>query len=180
MSEAKIENLKWARIFTPIHIPKYLVEQIRDKDFTIEDFYKYHHLNCTRHDEDGEKLNQFSHLYVLVNPDNLVKGFLWFVIDPLTKDLVIQNFSVDKEYWYKGKCVSKLSKHIKDIRKKGNLNKIYWITNYPKHSERYGFKRSKGVLMEYTEEKEDGTISFRWHTDGGKCAALIPATSTIS
>ena len=172
MSDAKIEDLRWARVFTPIHIPKYLVEQIRDKEFSIDDFYKYHELNCTRNDEDGPKLNPFSHLYVLIDQENLVKGFLWFVVDPLSKDLVIQNFSVDKEYWFKGKCVSKLAKHIKDIRKKGSLNKIYWITNYPKHSERYGFKRSKGVLMEYTEEKENGADSTRRNPDGTQCAAI--------
>jgi len=157
--DEKFADLRWTRIFTPIHIPKYLVEQVRDRDYSVEDFYKYQELNCTRNDEDGMKLNPFSHLYVLVNSENIVKGFLWFVVDPLTKDLVIQTYSVDKEYWLKGKAVSKLAKHIKDIRKKGKLNKIYWVNNYPKHSERHGFKRSKGVLMEYQEENH-GTNSI--------------------
>jgi N-acetylglutamate synthase-like GNAT family acetyltransferase len=151
----KIDDLKWIRIFTPSHIPKYLVEQVRDRDFTVEDFYKYHEVNCTLPSKDGSvKLNPFSHLYVLANEDNEVKGMLWFCVDPLTKDIVIQTFSMDKDYWMKGIAVKKLSKHIKEIRKKGNLNKIYWVTNYPKHSERNGFTRCKSVLMEYNEEKE--------------------------
>lgn len=151
----KIDELKWMRIYTPHHIPTYLVEQIRDRDFTVEDFYKYHEVNCTIPSNDGnEKLNPFSHLYVLANPENEVKGMLWFSVDPLAKDLVIQTFSMDKEFWMKGVAVKKLSKHIKEIKKKGNLNKIYWITNYPKHSERNGFTRSKNVLMEYNEENE--------------------------
>jgi len=95
--DEKFADLRWTRIFTPIHIPKYLVEQVRDRDYSVEDFYKYQELNCTRNDEDGMKLNPFSHLYVLVNSENIVKGFLWFVVDPLTKDLVIQTYSVDKE-----------------------------------------------------------------------------------
>ena len=153
--KTKIDDLKWIRVFTPSHIPTYLVEQIRDRDFTIEDFYKYHEVNCTVPSPDGNvKLNPFSHLYVLANEENQVKGMLWFCVDPLAKDLIIQTFSMDKEYWMKGIAVKKLAKHIKEIRKKGNLNKIYWVTNYPKHSERNGFKRAKAVLMEYNEENE--------------------------
>lgn len=151
--EKSIDELRWVRIFTPIHIPKYLVEQVRNRDYTVEDFYKYHEINCVNQTEKGPTLNPFSHLYILVDPENQVKGFLWFCVDPLTKDLIIQTYSIDKDYWFKGRAVAKLSKHIKEIRKKANLNKIYWITNYPKHSEKYGFKRSKGVLMEYSEEK---------------------------
>ena len=151
----KIDDLKWIRIFTPSHIPKYLVEQVRDRDFSVEDFYKYHEVNCTIPSKDGNvKLNPFSHLYVLANEENEVKGTLWFCVDPLTKDLIIQTFSMDKDYWMKGVAVKKLANHIKDIRKKGNLNKIYWVTNYPKHSERNGFKRAKAVLMEFNEENE--------------------------
>ena len=180
MSQIKdIDDLRWTRVFTPIHIPKYLVEQVRDRDFSIEDFYKYQELNCTSFKDEEMKLNPFSHLYVLVNTENVVKGFLWFVVDPLAKDLIIQTFSVDKEYWFKGKAVSKLAKHIKDIRRKGQLNKIYWVTNYPKHSERYGFKRSKGVLMEYQEEKESGTDSIRRNTDGGECKSSISSTTAV-
>lgn len=151
----KIDDLKWIRVFTPSHIPKYLIEQVRDRDFSVEDFYKYHEINCMIPSNDGNvKLNPFSHLYVLANKVNEVKGMLWFSVDPLAKDIVIQTFSMDKEYWLKGVAVKKLSSHIKEIRKKGNLNKIYWITNYPKHSERNGFKRAKAVLMEYNEENE--------------------------
>lgn len=172
----KKDDLKWIRIFTPSHIPTYLIEQIRDRDFTVEDFYKYHEVNCTVPSHDGSpKLNPFSHLYVLANEENHVKGMLWFCVDPLAKDLIIQTFSMDKEYWMKGMAVQKLAKHIKEIRKKGNLNKIYWITNYPKHSERNGFKRAKAVLMEYNEEKEvnNGThINGRQPETGGHRSSI--------
>jgi len=161
-----IEELRWVRVFTPDHIPKYLVEQVRDRDFSVENFYKYQEFNCVHQSKDGPKLNPFSHLYVLVDPSNFVKGFLWFTVDPLAQDIFIQTFSVDKDYWYRGKAVSKLSDHIKDIREKACLNKIYWVTNYPKHSERYGFKRSKGVLMEFKEEIENGNNRIKTDSDG--------------
>lgn len=149
-----IDELRWVRVFTPLHIPKYLVEQVRDRDFSVEDFYKYHEINCLRDTEEGPTLNPFSHLYVLVNKDNVTKGFLWFSVDPLTKDLVIQTYSVDKSFWCKGTAVKKLADFVKDIRRKASLKKIYWITNYEKHSERYGFERSKSILMEWNEDKD--------------------------
>ena len=150
-----IDDLKWIRVFTPSHIPTYLVEQVRDRDYSVEDFYKYHEINCMVPTTDGgKKLNPFSHLYVLADKSNQVKGMLWFCVDPLTKDVIVQTFSMDKEYWGKGLAVKKVANFMKEFIRKGNLHKIYWITNYPKHSERNGFKRSKNILMEYNEEKE--------------------------
>lgn len=148
-----IEDLKWVRIFTPIHIPKYLVEQVRDRDYTVDDFYTFQEGACLKQSADGPRLNPLNHLYVLTNTDNLTKGFVWFTVDCLSKDIFINTFSMDKEYWNQGKAVEKLVSFIKEIRQKASLNKVYWVTNYPKHSQRYGFKRSKSVLMEYSEKE---------------------------
>lgn len=157
--ENAMDKLRWVRVFTPMHIPKYLVEQVRDRDYTSDEFYRYQEINCLRNTQDGPTLNPFSHLYVLADPDNLTKGFLWLTVDPLTKDIAIQTYSIDKEYWLKSKSVEKLATFVKFIKNKAKLNKIYWITNYPKHSERYGFKRSKSVLMEYKEEDSGKNIA---------------------
>lgn len=163
----RTDELRWIRVFTPDHIPTYLIEQIRDKDYTIEEFFEYHRINCTIKNEKGFQLNPFSHLYVLANPENQVKGILWFSVDPMSKDILIQTYSIDKEYWNKGYAVKKLTEHIKKIKDKGKLNKIYWTTNYPKHSERYGFKRSKAILMEYSGEK-NGEDTIRKYGECGK------------
>ena len=153
MSEhKKTDELRFVRVFTPVHIPKYLVEQVRDRDYSPEEFYTFQEAACLRMTKDGPSLNPLNHLYVLANNDNITKGFLWFSIDPLGKDICIQVFSMDKEYWFNGKSVEKLADFVKDIRKKAKLNKVYWVTNYPKHSERHGFKRSKSILMEYSGE----------------------------
>jgi hypothetical protein len=154
-----MDDLRWIRVFTPLHIPKYLVENVRDRDYSVEDFYRYQEINCLRETEEGPTLNPFSHLYVLADKEHVVKGFLWFVVDALTKDLVIQTYSVDPEFWYHGKAVEKLAILIKDIRRKGKLNKVYWITRYEKHSMRYGFKRSEHILMEYSETDQSGDLS---------------------
>ena len=77
------------------------------------------------------------------------------MIDPLTKNLVIQTYTLDKEYWHGSDAVKKLKNFILDIHKKGNLNKIFWITDRPKHSVKHGFRQSKNVLMEYCEEEDN-------------------------
>lgn len=162
-----IDELRWVRVFSPVHIPKYLVEQVRDRQYSVEDFFKYHEINCLMDSEKGPTLNPFHHLYVLVDETNIVKGFLWFVIDALSKHVIINTFSMDKAYWGKGQAVKRLSDHVKEIINKLKLKKVFWITNYPKHSERYDFKRSRGILMEY-KELEDGKNYDGKHIEEGK------------
>lgn len=183
MSEKKheIDELRWVRLFSPVHVPKYLVEQVRDRDYTVEDFYKYQDLHCIHQTKEGPTLNPFNHLYAMVDEENMVQGFLWFVIDPLSKDMVINTFSVAKEYWGRG-AVKRLSDHVKEIKKNLKIKKVYWITNYPKHSERHGFKRSRSVLMEYTGESDGKDINGRLqahgqhqHADSGTAGVVQPS-----
>jgi len=150
----KIDELRFVRAMSPDIVPHYLIEQVRDRSYSVEDFFKYQQINCMSQTADGFKINPFNHLYVLADPENIVKGVLWMVIDPLSKDIVIQTYSIDKDYWNRGYAVKKLESHVKEIVMKAKLNKIFWVTNYPKHSERYNFKRSKAVLMEYDLKKE--------------------------
>lgn len=161
----KIEDLRWVRVFVPDHVPHYLVEQVRDRDYSVEEFFKYQQLNCMMQGENGVGLNPFNHLYVLPDKENQVKGMLWFTVDALSKDILIQTFSMDKEYWGKGQAVKMLAEHMKEIRNKGKLNKIYWVTNYEKHSMRYGFCRSKSILMEYDPKKEENKKDIFLHQE---------------
>ena len=156
----KIEELRWVRVFTGDHIARYLIEQVRDRDYSVDDFFRYQQINCMVQTEDGIKLNPFNHLYVLADKNNIVQGMLWMTIDPLAKDILVQVFSMNKDYWYKGEAVKLAADHVKKIRQKAKLNKIYWVTNYPKHSERYGFKRSSSILMEYNPNKEIEKITI--------------------
>jgi len=151
----KTDELRFVRAMSPDIVPHYLIEQVRDRSYSVEDFFKYQQINCMSQTVDGFKINPFNHLYVLANSENIVKGVLWMVVDPLAKDVVIQTYSIDKEYWNKGYAVKKIAEHVKDIVVKANLNKIFWVTTYPRHSERYGFKRSKNILMEYDPKKEN-------------------------
>lgn len=174
----KIDELRWVRVFSPVHIPHYLVEQVRDRDYTIENFFKHQELNCLVNGRDGPTLNPYNHLYVLADEKNIVKGFLWFIIEGLTQDIFINTFSMDKEYWGKGKAVKRLVDHMSEIIKKLKVNKVFWLTNYPKHSERYGFKRSCHVLMEY-KEKEDGKNNDRINREGERSAPTDKTATRI-
>jgi N-acetylglutamate synthase-like GNAT family acetyltransferase len=149
-------KLQFIRIFDPVHIPVELVEQVRDRKFSVEKFYEYQSIVCVSKTEHGMVLNPLNLLFVIVNEKKKVIGFLWAVVAPLSQDLVINTFSMHKDYWGKGEAVDLATKKCKEILKESGLNRVYWITNYPKHSERYGFKRAKGVLMEYNIGEENG------------------------
>lgn len=149
-NDKSIENLKWVRIFDPVHIPKEYIDQIKHKDFTTEKFYEYLAKISLIEKDDLININPYSLLFVLVDDNNKSKGMLWMVINTLANALVINNFSIDKEYWGNGCAVNFLTKKAIEIKEKENLERVYWITRSPKHSEKFGFKRSKNTLMEYT------------------------------
>lgn len=153
--KGNIEDLTWLRLFTSSLIPVYLVEQIAKRDYTVNDLYTYLEENILRMSPDGPTLNPIFNVWGLIDKEKLVKGFLWFTIDPLSKDIAIQVYSVDSHYWGCKGAILKLATHMKELRKRGKLKKVYWITKFPKHSLKYGFKPSKNILMEYNEEEKD-------------------------
>lgn len=148
-----LNDLVFMRIFDPIHIPSYLVEQLKDRLYEVDKFYAYQRIACTFHPpEGGMKLNPTNLLYSLVNEKlKQVKGFLWMVVDILSDSLVIQNFSIDKEYWHKGDSIALLEEKAKKVRQDLSLKRIVWVTKHPKFCEARGFKRSKDTVMIYEE-----------------------------
>jgi N-acetylglutamate synthase-like GNAT family acetyltransferase len=155
-SNSKIDELEWIRIFDPVHIPKHLIEQIRDRDWSVDRFYQYQASINFQKDGSSITLNPLNLLFVLVDKEKKVQGFMWSAIEVLSNCLVINSFSIDKAYWNQGQAVATLEKKAREIATGAKLSKIYWLTNYPKHSEKHGFKRSKSVLMEYNLEDNNG------------------------
>lgn len=160
-NDVDFTKLKFIRIFDPVHIPVELVEQVRDKKFTVDGFYKYQSIVCVHQTEQGTMINPLNLLFVIVNEKKKVVGFLWAVVSPLSQDLVINTFSMNKDYWGKGEAVHLITEKCKELLKESGLKRVYWITNYPKHSERYGFKRAKGVLMEFNIGESNGRHILR-------------------
>jgi hypothetical protein len=146
-------SLRFIRVFTPDHIPRYLVEQLKDRAFEVDRFYEYLNIECIVNTDAGPKLNQYNFLYVVATPENKVVGFLWAVIDPLGNNLIINNFSMDREYWYRGRSVRLLEAKAKELQATYETKNIFWFTRYPKHSKYYGFKESSYILMEYKPDE---------------------------
>jgi len=142
-------ELRCLRIFDPTHIPREYIEQIKEREFEVDRFYEFQKTICLHQDGEKFSLNPCNLLFAIVDTNNRVKGVLWMAIDVLGNSLVINTFSVDKEFWGNGTAINLLKEKAIEIKEGAELDRIYWITRCPKHSERYGFKRSKNVLMEF-------------------------------
>ncbi len=94
--EVDFEKLRFIRVFTPMHVPKGLIEQVRDREYEVEDWYRYQEIICMRDTANGKQLNPLSMLYVIADEDNKVVGMLWCEVDALGKTLIVQTFSMDK------------------------------------------------------------------------------------
>lgn len=147
----KDTELTWIRLFYPKLIPSELIESVKGRTFTPEQFYAYQ-------EEVKEWPGNF--LYVLVDTNKVIQGYLWAEINNLDGSLFINTFSIRKEHWHKGAIIKRVTDFIADLKERTKAPRIYWITTNPKFFEKYGFHRSRNVLMEYNpdkQEKEDGT-----------------------
>ena len=138
------------RVFTPIHIPIYLIEQIKDRDWTVEDYIKYHEINCLSEIGEGSQIESFFTSLCSCKRCEYYERLSLVHYRALNKRFNHTELFSRQRILGKGRAVEKLAEHIKFIHKKGELNKILWVTNYPKHSQKYGFKQSKSILMEYS------------------------------
>jgi len=177
----KIRELDWIRLITPDHIPSYLIEQIKRREFEVEDWFALQRSICLREVNGSMSLNPMSHLYLLATKDKLPKGALWFTIDTLSKSIHIQLFSVDKEYQFEG-AVGYLKDFIKKILLSSGLKKVYWVTDCPNHSKTHGFEQSRGVLMKYELPESGGESAetiLNGDNDGGRKGHMANADESL-
>ncbi len=143
-----LKELTFVRLLDPIHIPSYLVEQINDRFYTVDKFYQYQKSACLLQTPTGPNLNEANLLYAITHEKlRQVKGFAWMEIDPLTNNLSVKSFSMDREYWNKADAISLLEEKAKKIMKDLSLSRIVWVTKNPRFCEDKGFKRSKDAIM---------------------------------
>ena len=133
----RIKNKELIRI-----IPKELIESIKLSDFTPEQFYKF---------QEDQIENSLNLLYALIDKERKVRGFLWAHKNLINDVIFINNFSIDKMYWGKGKGMNLAIEFIGKLRKQYNAPKVCWATPNERFFLKHGFKRSKNVLMEYQE-----------------------------
>jgi DNA modification methylase len=133
-------------------IPRYLFEQIKDREYDIEQIYKFGPILI---------LSRFNCLYLLVNEENLIKGILFATFDPLAEIILVYVLSVDKEYQRNG-ILPQTRDFLKNIKENDPdfkimlkelgfdlKDKIIWQTTRPKsYEKKIGAKRSKYTIME--------------------------------
>lgn len=142
------DDLKFIRITEPGSIqiiPRYLIEQVKDNDWIIDNFYKYGAAFIT---------SPLSRFWLLSDSGNVIKGILWVIIDPLREMINCLILSVDKEY-QNGQAIKQTVKFLRDFRDELKqehgieLNdKIMTGTKRPKAFLRAGFKETEYVNLE--------------------------------
>lgn len=141
MEVKKLDNLKFFRCFHPSVIPRELIDQIKEKDYTTEYFYK-----CA----EAEKYNPKVIIQVLMDEnakDKKIHGFFWAEFDSISNCLFVHSFSVTKELWHNGNTLNLLSNHLRCVKDKLEC-KVRWLSNRPKLFEKMGFHKTKTVMFE--------------------------------
>ena len=138
--EFNFDKLSFVKLKIPKLIPIELIESVKGRTFTPEQFYKY---------QESQINNPYNHLYVLVDDDKKIHGYLWAEVNILDGALFINTFSISKEYWGKGKAIPKAIEFLRKLKEQTKAPRVFWITTNEKFFQKHGFKRSKNVLLEY-------------------------------
>jgi N-acetylglutamate synthase-like GNAT family acetyltransferase len=138
--DEKIDTLEFVRLKIPKLIPKDLIENVKGRTFTTEQFYEY---------QTKQVGNPYNFLYALVDKDKKIHGYLWAETNLLDGSLFVNTFSVSKEHWGKGEAIEKVCEFLKVLKKTSKASRVFWVTTNEKFFIKKGFKKSKNVLMEY-------------------------------
>lgn len=141
--KAKIDELMFVKLKIPKLIPRELIESVKGRTFTPEQFYDY---------QAKQVDNPYNHLFALVDGNKKIHGYLWAEVNVLDDSLFINTFSIRKELWGKGEAIPKVIEFLKDLKRKIKPSKIFWITTNSRFFGKMGFRSSKNVLMEYVSD----------------------------
>jgi N-acetylglutamate synthase-like GNAT family acetyltransferase len=93
--------------------------------------------------------NIHNYLYALVDEDKKIHGYLWAQSNLLDGSLFVNTFSIDKQYWGKGKAIPMVIEFLDKLRDKIKATSVFWATTNEKFFLKHGFKRAKFSLMQY-------------------------------
>lgn len=135
-----LDNLTFVKLRFPRCIPRELIESVKGITFTPEKFYDYL-------EEALPSDSEF--LYVLVDDDKRIHGYIWFQVNILDNSIFLNTYSVSKEYWGKGEAIKKAVEFMKKIKDELKASEIYWCTSNSKYFAKHGFRPAKQTLMVY-------------------------------
>lgn len=143
MTEDIFKELEFVKLKVPRIIPIELIENVKGRTFTPEQFYRY---------QEQQVSNPYNFLYALIDKTKKIQGFLWAEQNLLDKSLFVNTFSINKEFWGKGKAISKVGEFLKELKVKTLASMVFWVTTNERFFLKHNFKRSKNVLMEFSED----------------------------
>jgi hypothetical protein len=135
-----INSLSFVKLKIPKLIPYELIEAVKGRTFTPEQFYSY---------QEQVVNNPYNLLYALIDEKKKIHGFLWGEMNLLDGSLFVNTFSISKEYWGKGKAIPKVTEFLRELKETTKCPRVFWLTTNEKFFLKHGFKKSKNVLMEY-------------------------------
>jgi exoribonuclease R len=146
-----MEELEFVRTKDFNLIPVYLFNQFKDLKADPKDLYFWGSTAAN---------NPLTLLYVAVNKQHKIKGFMWAILDVLERVVHVKALTIDKDYQggnIIAKAKDKLEEEIRQYNKKadGSLkinNKIKFYTTrsgaFEKAGKELGWKMSKQAIME--------------------------------
>lgn len=138
-----VDELSFQKLKIPRLIPIGLIEVVKDRTFTPEQFYVH---------QESQVDNPYNHLFVLIDDMKKIHGFLWAEVNILDSSLFVNTFSISKEYWGKGKGIHKSIEFLRTLKEKVKAPRVYWMTRNPRFYAKHGFAYSKNCLMEYNSK----------------------------
>jgi len=135
--------------YTPVNdaalLPRYLIEQIKPAVPDIDRLY-----NVLKAASSSESFWSINFIGVFADHEHIIKGFMWFTLNPITRVLHCHMLSVDKEYQNRG-ILSEAKNIGKKLMREVGAAKLTLATRSPKAFERVGLKRSEMTVMELEE-----------------------------
>ena len=138
--ESTISKLEFVRLKIPRLIPIELIEAVKGRTFTPEQFISY---------QEQQVDNPGNFLYVMIDENKKIHGYLWAELNSLDSTLFVNTFSIDKQYWGKGCGIKRAINFLEHLKEKTKAPRVFWCTTNERFFIKNGFKRSKISLMEY-------------------------------
>jgi|6_EtaG_2_1085325.scaffolds.fasta_scaffold01849_2 hypothetical protein len=133
-----LSNLNCYPVTKSDSIPDNLLNQVKDKNWSNDNFRKY----IPDFIADPDCI-----LSLFLDGEGNTKGFIWADINRLTNYLFVHVLSLSSDY-QKKHILETTEKLLFNISKDYNLKGIQFITTRPKAFEKLGAKKSKGFIME--------------------------------
>jgi len=140
--EEKLSSLDFVRLRIPRLIPIELIEAVKGRTFTPEQFIEY---------QEKQVDNPYNFLYALIDPEKKIQGYFWAELNLLDNSLFINTFSISKAFWGKGAAMKEAIAFASVLKSTTKAPRVLWCSTNPRFFIKHGFSKSKICLLEYNE-----------------------------